>query len=352
MGFFRQGEADDGPERAVDSGSIAPVGRTRLNGTDELFTSNLSVNEFALLRQLGPEPLAQVMGSSVVRVGWQYLPALPAAAATPLLNSRYGPTATGAQLQNRYAEPSRSTVRDYVWRQELVCEMPMLSDAWNLARRQALERLLAEAREVGADAVVGVRLRRGSHDFGANIIDFVVTGTAISDPERGRPGDPVLSDLSVQDYARLRRAGHEPAGLLASTVVVFASPSRSERLRRLRTTPQNQELQELSRGFHTGRTELRRQLRAQLADVQGTGAVGVEISHTVSQETFALASSLGSPERYGWNKSRFKVPYYVSAHADTKRRGWLITMHGAGAAIVCRVGAQTFTKAQISMGGT
>lgn len=352
LGFFRRGESAGEPERIADSGGTAPLGQERPNGTGELFTSNLSVNEFALLRQLGPEPLAQVMGSSVVRVGWQCLPALPAAAAAPVLYSGYGPTATGAQLRNRYMEPSRSSVRDYVWRQELVCEMSALSDAWNIARRQALARLLAEAREVDGDAVVGVRLRRGSHDLGANTIDFVVTGTAISDPDRRRPGDPVLTDLSVQDYARLRRAGHEPVGLLASTVVVFASPSRSERLRRLRTTPQNQELQELSRGFHTARTELRRQLRSQLADAQGTGAVGVEISHTVRHETFPLASSLGSPERYGWNISRFKVPYYVSAHADTKRRGWVITMHGAGAAILYRQGAHTFTKTQISMGGT
>lgn len=51
------------------------TGRARDGGL--VVTSGLSVNEFALLYRLGPQPLAQVMGASVVRTGWQYLPALP-----------------------------------------------------------------------------------------------------------------------------------------------------------------------------------------------------------------------------------------------------------------------------------
>ena len=39
-----------------------------------IFTSDLSVNELALLGQAGYEPLGQVMGSSVYHVGWQYMP--------------------------------------------------------------------------------------------------------------------------------------------------------------------------------------------------------------------------------------------------------------------------------------
>ena len=36
----------------------------------------------------------------------------------------------------------------------------MLTEAWNLARRRALDRLTEEALHVGADAVVGVHLHR------------------------------------------------------------------------------------------------------------------------------------------------------------------------------------------------
>ncbi|MGH2908100.1 MAG: hypothetical protein ACRDK8_02235, partial [Solirubrobacteraceae bacterium] len=78
MGFLRDepGTADDGDDLArVREGGITDRAASRLRGATgarSLFTSGLSVNEFALLRRLGPEPLAQVMGASVVRPGWQY----------------------------------------------------------------------------------------------------------------------------------------------------------------------------------------------------------------------------------------------------------------------------------------
>src|SRR6202042_2688784 len=83
MGFFRNdGEPDPVQAEAlaaIEAGGIPPRARERLSGLaadGSLFTSGLSVNEFALLDRLGPKPLAQVMGASVVRTGWQYLPAL------------------------------------------------------------------------------------------------------------------------------------------------------------------------------------------------------------------------------------------------------------------------------------
>jgi hypothetical protein len=95
MGFFRSaggsdGEpADDEPPGAhhaedapdagqadalarIEAGGIPLSAERRLKalGTDgSLFTSGLSVNEFALLGALGPRPVAQVMGGSVVRLG-------------------------------------------------------------------------------------------------------------------------------------------------------------------------------------------------------------------------------------------------------------------------------------------
>src|SRR5436853_240358 len=39
-----------------------------------LFTSDLSVNEFALMARAGLQPVSQVMGSSVYHVGWQGMP--------------------------------------------------------------------------------------------------------------------------------------------------------------------------------------------------------------------------------------------------------------------------------------
>lgn len=83
MGFFRRSEEEDSEQaesraRVADGG--IPLGAEErlkaLASEGSLFTSGLSVSEFALLHRLGPRPLAQVMGASVVRTGWQYLPAL------------------------------------------------------------------------------------------------------------------------------------------------------------------------------------------------------------------------------------------------------------------------------------
>jgi hypothetical protein len=315
-----------------------------------MFTSGLSVNEFALLSQLGPEPLSQVMGSSVVQTGYQFLPALPPGLTTIAVNPRYGPSATGAQLDNLYGEASPSSVRAWAWHRELVCELDTLTDAWNLARRQALARLIEEARSAGADAVVGVSLQRSDHDLGHGAIEFVVNGTAIAD--RGLPASdtPLLTDLAVQDYWRLRQAGHRPVGLLASTAVVFASPSRSTRLQRLRAPAVNRELVELSRGVHAARALIRSHLAGQTAAAHANGAVGVVMTHSVSHERLALASSLSTPEQRGWGRNSIGLPTYSSGATDTHRGGWVITMHGAGTAIVYDRTAPPTVKTQIRVG--
>ncbi|HEY3727388.1 MAG TPA: heavy metal-binding domain-containing protein [Solirubrobacteraceae bacterium] len=306
-----------------------------------MFTSGLSVNEFALLDRLGPRPLAQVMGASVVRAGWQYLPALPPGTRVGTRSTigmgGMGPGAPppgmGGTWQGMYTEASPSQVRNYKWHAEVTCELEVLSEAWNTARRRAVDRLREEALQVGADAVVGVHLRRSDHDLGKGTIEYVVTGTAIRLPDSAGTACPTLTDVSVQDYWRLVTAGHEPVGLVATTAVVFASPSRATRARRLRRTSQNQELEELSGGFHSAREIVRARLYGQVSDSNGTGAVGVELSHSVHSDKLALASSLNSPGHRGWQRGRLGLPYRVSGHADVERRGWVITMHAAGTAI-------------------
>jgi uncharacterized protein YbjQ (UPF0145 family) len=353
VGFFSPGKDEDGEPADSEAGKVPSARLEALAVDGSLFTSGLSVNEFALLRRLGPQPLAQVMGASVVRPGWQYLPALDPGIAFVSPATRYGagPSVSGWALQNRYTEASMSQVRNYRWRAEVVCELDTLTGAWNMARRRALDRLTEEALQVGADAVVGVHLRRSDHDLGKGTIEYVVTGTAIRLPNSAGTSSPTLTDVSVQDYWRLHSAGHEPVGLVATTAVMFASPPRSTRLQRLRTTSQNQELDELSQAFRAGREVVRTGLRGQVAEVGGTDAVGVEFSHSVQHEKFALASSLQSSELRGWHRGRLGLPYRVSGRGDVERSGWMITMHAAGTAVRRHQGiAQHAVKTAIRMG--
>ncbi|MBV9196159.1 MAG: heavy metal-binding domain-containing protein [Solirubrobacterales bacterium] len=342
MGFFGGGRKER-PEAAealarIEGGGIPVTAERRLRSLRKggLFTSGLSVSEVALLDRLGTQPLAQVMGASFVRTGWQYLPSL--APGTAVISDRPHGSSFGPARMYPYAEPSLGQVSNYQWHTEVVCELEVLSDAWRLARRRALDRLTEEALQVGADAVVGVHLRRGEHDAGQGTIEYVVSGTAIRWPQSDGTAWPVLSDASVQDYWRLRSAGHEPAGLLATTAVVFASPPRTTRARRLRALAQNQELSEVTRAFAAARETVRARLLGQVSDTHGTGAVGVEFRHSVSRDTLAVASSVQSPTQRGWHRGGLGLPYRVSGRGHGERSGWVITMHAAGTAIRSRPG--------------
>jgi len=149
---------------------------------DNLFTSDLSVNEFLLARESNMEVISQVMGSCIYHIG---------------------------------------IIRDYKGH---TGEIESISDAYRQSRTLAMWRLHLEAQAVGADAVVGVRLEErwitmGSHgkggDDGGEIIEFTVFGTAVKAPWITHPrGMPILTDLSGQDLWALARDGFEPCGFL------------------------------------------------------------------------------------------------------------------------------------------
>jgi uncharacterized protein YbjQ (UPF0145 family) len=245
------------------------------------------VGEFALLSMLGPAPLAQVMGASVYQVGWQFLP------------------------------PSAQ------WGGEVYCPLTAVMQAWDDARRHAFLRLTEEAWTVGADAVVGVKLKRGDHDWARGCVDYVVSGTAIRaapsatatpPPGSARPasvapqtsrspassthGSPVLSDLSVQDYWKLATAGWAPAGLVAATSVFFIAQSIRTQWRRRARVASNQELTEYSRGFSEARKTAVSMLRDQAQRVGATGVVGVQFDHDVSRAKLDVAKFYGYQTGY------------------------------------------------------
>jgi len=146
-----------------------------------LFTSDLSVNEFLLVKDAGFHPLGFVMGSSIYHIG----------------------------LQTRKWSSSQELVK--------------LTSAMYAARELAVNRMEEEAMELGADGVVGVRLDVNYYEFGKDTAEFIAMGTAIK-AEDGRSyrnveGKPFTSDLSGQAFWTLRRVGHLPLGLVMGTCV-------------------------------------------------------------------------------------------------------------------------------------
>jgi uncharacterized protein YbjQ (UPF0145 family) len=137
----------------VERGGIPLAAERRLRELGEqggAFTSDLSVADFALCHRLGLQPVSQVMGSSIYQVGYQSTP-WPAGG--------------------------------------FMFEMEALSQAWNEVRNRALSRLAQEATHVGADAVIGVDLQTGAHDWAENSIEYVVIGTAVRHGQGASAGD-------------------------------------------------------------------------------------------------------------------------------------------------------------------
>lgn len=249
----------------IESGRIPLQAERRLRemaASGAPFSSTLSVDEFALCSKLGLQPIGQVLGASVHQVGWQNLPWSAS------------------------------------WSDGLIIELDVISAAWEEARRRAFGRLAEEARHLGADLVVGVRLHRGAYDWAVGAIDYVVNGTAVRLPGSERSGGPLLSDLSGQEVWQLHQAGYSPVGLVAATAVFFVSPSYSTQWAQSMTYTANQELTDFTQGIYAAREHALRSLSTQANANRADGIVGVRIEQQTALHSFG-AGGIGGRERRG-----------------------------------------------------
>ncbi len=168
-------------------------------------------------------------------------------------------------------------------------ELEALSGAWNEARDRAFRRLAIEADELGADAVVGVKISKGEREFAEGALECVVVGTAIRvgdrSPRSGRArragGGAVLTELSVADYAKLRRAGFQTLGVVAWTSLFFVQSWGAAQLGGTFGLMRNQELGEYTQGVYEARESVMTRVTAQAASVEASGVVGMRVEHTV-----------------------------------------------------------------------
>lgn len=246
---------------AVEQGGLPLAAQERLGklgeGGTRFFTSDLTTNEFLLARQAGFRPLTQVMGSCFYQVGWQWMPGSSAGWGGGGMSSYGGQGET--------------------W------ELETETEAWNEARRLALGRLGEEARLAGADAVVGVRLDRGSYDWSGGLLEFVATGTAVRS-ERFDLGDtPMLSNLSGQEFAALFLHGWWPAGFVAGTTVAYVIAGWQQQRAQFGlggTRYQNQEFADFTRGVYDARSMAMQRVSRQAHELGAHGLLGVQIEHT------------------------------------------------------------------------
>jgi uncharacterized protein YbjQ (UPF0145 family) len=284
MGFLKRDDGDDQPGTgsepvAVDAppanaphagayqaGSVAGIpeaGRERIERMKQQvasgrFTSDLSINEFLLVKEAGFEPLGLVLGSSIYHIG--------------------------IQVAN--------------WKRNQ--EMGVLTQAMYHARELAMTRMEEEADQLGADGVVGVRLDIGRYEWGADLAEFIAVGTAVKhrggELHRAPNGRPFTSDLSGQDFSTLLRTGYRPVGLVMGNCVYHVAHQGIRAA--WNQMGRNQEMPTFTQALYEARELAMGRMQSEADELQAQGIVGARIvershgwgSHVI--EFFAIGTGV------------------------------------------------------------
>ncbi|HWE88327.1 MAG TPA: heavy metal-binding domain-containing protein [Pseudonocardiaceae bacterium] len=229
--------AMDPRQLGVPDSAMARLAQLRPGSPTTIFTSDLSVGEFLLVRKAGFRPLGMVMGTSIYHVGFQ----------------------AGNWNQNM--------------------ELGVLSQATYNARHLAMSRMQAEADQLGADGIVGVDLvvRYGLMEHAA---EFVAIGTAVKADDNGRwrdnQGRPFTSALSGQEFWALLQAGYAPVGMvLGCCVYHFAHRSMKQMFS---SVGQNVEIPQFTQALYDARELAMDRMQREAEALGAEGVVGVGIS--------------------------------------------------------------------------
>jgi uncharacterized protein YbjQ (UPF0145 family) len=229
-----------------------------LQGKDALFTSDLSVNEFLLIKEAGFHPRGLVVGSSIYHIG----------------------------LTTKSWSSSQ--------------EVQSLTQAMYAARELAMARMEEEATVLDADGVVGVRLDVGFYEWGRGTAEFLAIGTAVSAEDGGNwktpEGKPFTSDLSGQDFWTLLQSGHAPLGLVLGTCVYHVA--HQGMFQAMGNIGQNKEMGNFTQALYEARELAMERMQDEALKLKAEGIVGVQIqekshvwgSHTI--EFFAMGTAV------------------------------------------------------------
>ncbi|TMC62188.1 MAG: heavy metal-binding domain-containing protein [Chloroflexota bacterium] len=232
--------------RSLEAGGLPLQAQRRLSEEVQaghpLFTSDLSVKEFSLVRNQGYTALSQVMGSSIYQVGWQF-------------------------------------TRTFSWN-TTAYELTNVSNAHQHAAQLALARLEQEAALLRAHGVIGVRLNTRDYEWGQNLLEYTAIGTAIRLENTPLPSRPFLSDLSGQEFWTLLQAGYYPDGVVTGFCSYYVSLG-SQATRQLNSWFgggwTNQEIVPFSQGLYTARSLAMDRLLNMSRRLNAIGVVGMHI---------------------------------------------------------------------------
>ncbi len=227
-----------------ESNELARTTGHRLEELEKgLFTSDLSVNEFLLIKEVGYHPLGFVMGSSIYHTGIQ--------------------TRKWGQSQ----------------------ELTKLTEAMYNARELAMTRMEDEAAQLGADGVVGVRLDVNYYEWGKDAAEFIAVGTAVKAEDGvsrlNKLGKPFTSDLSGQDFWTLLQTGYAPQGLVMGTCVYHIAHRGLAQA--IQSTGQNLELPNFTQALYEARELAMTRMQDEATQLGASGIVGVRLEEKTHQ---------------------------------------------------------------------
>ncbi len=205
--------------------AIARLERARSSGVR---SSLLAVAGQAGADACGLEAVGEVMGCIVEHIGWQgyggcgwypgYGGGLAGGYGGGPFPSAFGQGQFGGAAGSGYAgsgyAPSTVTSGSNSggW-----SGFGPLVDALYRGWDTALGRMLTEARELGADGVIGVDLRQ--HHMGEENEEFVALGTAVRSRGRIHLARPFSTGLAGQDVAKLMQRGWVPAAIVVAVSI-------------------------------------------------------------------------------------------------------------------------------------
>jgi uncharacterized protein YbjQ (UPF0145 family) len=220
------------------TGPLSEASQARLREAGRVFTSDLSIAEFALLDTMNFTPIDLVMGTSVYHIGWQ---------------------------------PQRRQVSQ---------ELNVLTSAMYTARENAMSRMQAEADSLHADGIVGVRLNWRPHGISAEHIEFVAVGTAVREKSGNgsfkRPdGRAFSSHLSGQDFYTLLGVGWAPVAFVLGNCVYHVAAQGF--MQTLSQMGQNVEMPQWTQAYYDAREIAMARMQAEAERDGAHGVVGVSL---------------------------------------------------------------------------
>jgi uncharacterized protein YbjQ (UPF0145 family) len=274
-----------------------------------LFTSDLSVNEFVLVREAGFDPLGLVMGTSIYQLK---VPTLGSQAhelqdltralyrARELAMNRMEEEAhalgadgiVGLRLTvNLSTDPRRVDWTQYRawsrWCKQVGFRRPLPtartpSSGWfagwrDLAAAQWAQWCQAQGWQQIPAAPWWQPAGQASYALGPNTAEFIAIGTAVrhrgGEDFRNAQGKPFQSDLSGQDFWLLIRSGYRPVGFVMGNCVYYVPPAL------LRAPAQQSlELTEYTHALYDARELAIERLQDEAEALGATGIVGVNVT--------------------------------------------------------------------------